>query len=151
MLVHATTFSEGDLPAGTQFLAEETLNSTVENMVNSKRMLTPEEGELKVLGVLSDERHFSRGRIQYLGGLIFPDASVVSYQIANAHEPTPEEITEENLTNMMTRLVMSGVTLGNDRAIMRRQHALEKGNAAFRRLISLRKTGSITFSTASSN
>jgi hypothetical protein len=129
MLAHALAYLGDEELLETQLISENESVSTVENMVNSKILLEPAiKGE--TLGLLSDDLHFSKGRAQFLAGLVYPNISTEIFQISR--EISVSEIREEKLINLMTRIAMFGVTPGNDIAIMRRQHGFEKTNAVIR-------------------
>lgn len=130
MLAYANVCGATEL-SDTRFVAEEESTSTVENMVNSKPLLTlgPEEASL---GIVSDRLHFTGGRIDYLAGLVFPGVQIHSFCITE--EVTPEALRAEKLVSTMTKLCMWGVRPGNDRAIMRRQRGLERANSLYRRV-----------------
>jgi hypothetical protein len=133
MLAHASRFIDDDLRSRTRFLAEETSTSTVANMVNSRPQLGLSESGAR-LGILSDSLHFRFGRAQRLARLVFPNTVITPLQIDR--EETPGSVRDEKLTALMTRVAMAGVSAGNEQAIMRRQRALERGNAVFRRAMS---------------
>jgi len=134
MLAHASGFVDDDVRSRTSFLAEETSTSTVANMVNSRSLLRlPENGAR--LGVMSDVLHFDSGQVPYAAGLVFPNAEIIPFKINRGE--TPGSVYEAKLTIFMTKVAMAGVKAGDERTIMRRQRALERGNAVFRRVLSL--------------
>ena len=111
------------------FLAEEQSLSTIENLVNSKPLLELSDGE--TLGVLTDVLHDQYGRVTYSTRLVFPKQH--SHVLAiTPNRASPDTEAEEKLATAAMKVFMFGVRRGNDAAIMRRQHLLEKANSAYR-------------------
>ena len=147
MLSHAVDYIDDGHPLSESVLLlyEDLSTSTTRNMVNSKPNLGLERGSR--LGILSDELHFSQGRVQYLAELVFPHVDIVPFQIPIEHGPGA--LREERLTTIMTRMAMTGVRAGSDKAIAHRQELLERGNATFRRTLALANRGRRAFETGS--
>lgn len=113
---------------GVRFTKEETSESTAANMANSKNLLGLPRGG--TLGIVSDELHFLHGRPQYLAGKVFPRAKI--FPIILPMEYTPAEARTEQLTTLVTRMLLLGIRPGDTDAIMQRQHRLEDINATVR-------------------
>lgn len=129
---------DSQLPT-TVFKAEEESTSTAENMVLSRAMLALPDSNEATLGILSDELHFSRGRVDHLAGLVFPRVKIVPFILENRPDASPAARREEKISAAVTRVAMLGVTPGNDHEIMQRQRILERGNSGLRRMISTLK------------
>lgn len=123
MLHYAHKLMGDHPPRGVEFLAEETSESTVANMVKSKPLL--KLGAHATLGLMSDRLHFSQGRPQFLASRVFSNTTVVPLVIENSHPPSADDITEERRATLASMLAMTGVTKGDDTAMMRHQRALE--------------------------
>jgi hypothetical protein len=114
---------------GTRFIAEKKSTTTAENFANTKGILDWLGYDKKsVIGIMSDDLHFSAGRIQLLGSVALPGNHKTIVRIENATVPTPEQIQEEKLITLATRLFMVGVRKGNVAGMMRRHDALAKVN-----------------------
>lgn len=131
MVSHAIRYLGDDLPYEGVFTAENNSLSTVENLVRSRVLMEKYGlGPNSVVGIMSDERHFSAGRIQKLGSLVLPGLQKRVLRLPNAEHLTEADRQKEKVSAFFSRLYLAGVPYGNTNAIMRRRHAVEHLNEA---------------------
>ena len=120
-------------------LCENASYSTVENFINVKPILL-NNGNDAVIGVLSNDWHFSQGRIRYLTSITYPQVretvGIVLPEISLLH---PSQLKEERLVNLATRMMMLGIRKGDSATILHRQRILEAINRSIRQLSAPRR------------